>query len=97
MFSTTMTVKLKNVASELLTEEAKHIGRISHGHTSRVRERKAILTCEYISTQGMLTRELRKHSRHIGTRARKTRYYTCDVSTQSTLAHEHVSTQDVGT
>ena len=83
MFSTTMTVKLKNVASELLTEEAKHIGRISHGHTSRVRERKAILTCE-----------LRKHSRHIGTRARKTRYYTCDVSTQSTLAHEHVSTQD---
>ena len=68
-----MAVKLKKVVSELLTEEAKHVGRWSRDHTSRVRQViQGILTrehlrsqdtliSEYISMQNMLTREARKH------------------------------------
>ena len=45
--STTMAVKLKKAAPKLLTEEAKHVGRWSHGHPSSVRQ----------ETQGMFARE----------------------------------------
>ena len=74
-----MTMKIKNVASKLLTEEAKHVGRCSGGYTGRVKQEtrgmfgrehvrsQATLTLEYISTRDVLTREARKHSRHVGT------------------------------
>ena len=52
-----MAVKLKNVASKLLTEEAKHVGRWSRGHASRMRQvAQIILAGEQVSPQATLTR-----------------------------------------
>ena len=73
--STTIAVKLKKVASKLLTEDEKHVGRWSRGHASLVRQgtqgmlarehvtSQATFTREYVSTQGMLTPEACKHSK----------------------------------
>ena len=63
-----MSVKMRKVASKLLTEEAKHVGRWSRGQTRRLRQ----------GTQGMLARELASHvntgvhkyARHVDTEAR---------------------------
>ena len=78
--STKMTVKMKNVASKLLT---KNVDSWSRGHTSRVRQRtqnmlardqvilKARLTGEYIRMQSMLIRETCKHSCHVDTWAQQ--------------------------
>ena len=68
-----MAVKLKKVASKLLTEYTKSVGRGSRGQTSPVRQEtqgmvayehvnlQATLTREYMSTQGIVTRQERKH------------------------------------
>ena len=71
--STTMAVKLKKVALKLLTEYTKSVGTGSRGHTSLARQEtlgmvayehvnlQATLTREYMSTQGIVTRQERKH------------------------------------
>ena len=88
------------MASKLPTEEAKHVGRWSRGHTSLVRQGaqgmllreivsfQAMLTSEYISTLDMWTRESRKHVRHSGMQARD---HTKHIGT---WAPKHLSTQD---
>ena len=55
--STAMAVKLKKKKKE----ELKHVDGNSRGYTDRVRQ----------GTQGMLTREVRKHLRYVGTWARE--------------------------
>ena len=92
--STTMTMKLRKVASKLLTEKAKHVDRWSRDHTTCVRESKATMTHKYISMQVMFTREVRKHSKagwHVSTRARKTRWHVSTYHARhiNTWAQEH--------
>ena len=56
--STIMAVKMKKLASKVITEEAKHVGRISSGHARRLRQgTQGILASEYVSWQATLTRE----------------------------------------
>ena len=69
----------KKMASKLLTEETRHVGRWSPGNTSHVKQwtqgklaydhvsSYGTLTREHVSTQGMLARE---YARHVGTWAR---------------------------
>ena len=80
---TKLAVKLKKVASKVLTEVARHVGRWPRGQTSYVRKGtqgmlarnhvslQGTFTSEYISTQAMLTREARKHIMHADKWARK--------------------------
>ena len=101
-----MTMKLKKVASKLLTKQARHASRWSRGHASNVRQgTQGMLVCEHmssqatltrVSTQVMLTCETCKHSRHVGTSAHKgVRYVgTWARITEDTLDHKHVSTKD---
>ena len=83
--TSTMAVKLKKVASKLLTEEAKYVGS-DHVFTQTVWS-KQLETCWYVGTWA---RKLpwytwvQKHVRHVGRH----------VSTQGTLAREHENTQD---
>ena len=54
----TMALKLEKVASKLLTKQARHIGRWSHGHTRSVRqETQGIMKREHVSLQGKLARK----------------------------------------
>ena len=54
----TMAVNVKKVASKLLTEEAKQVGRWSCGDASRVRQgTHGMLACEQLSLQATLTSE----------------------------------------
>ena len=108
--SITITEKLKKMASKLPTEEAKHAGRWSRGHTSRVRQGaqgmlpreivsfQAMLTSEYISTLDMWTRESRKHVSGMQARDHTKHIGTWapkHLSTQDMLIREHVSTQSM--
>ena len=70
------------MATKLLTEWAKHVGRWSRGHTSRVRQgTQDMLTRKHVSTQTTLTREykktqdmlVREHAMHVAMWARKHR------------------------
>ena len=55
---TTMAVKLKKMASKLLTEEVRYVGRCSRDHGSLVRQgTQGMLTREHVSPQATLTRE----------------------------------------
>ena len=70
-----MAVKLKKVASKLLTEEVKDVGRWSRGHASRVKQ----------DTQRMLTWW---HVRHVSSHGTLEREHE---SMQSTFVCEHAS------
>ena len=67
--SIAMAMKLKKVASKLLTEEAKHVGG-DHMVTQAVWS-KGLKACWHVSTKAYKAREARKHSRHVATTARE--------------------------
>ena len=80
-----MTVKLKKMESELLTKEAKRVGRWSYGQASCVRQgTQGTLAREHLTTQGTFARE------YVSTQST---LESEPVSTQGTFAREHVTTQ----
>ena len=100
--STRMAVKLK--------KQARHVGRWPRGHANLGRQgtrsilesqhvsSQGILTCQYLSTQDMMRREARNHTRHDetwGTLTLNVRWHVRDhISTQGTLAREHARKVD---
>ena len=74
--------KSEKMASRLLTEEIRHVGRWSRGNASHVRQETQVMwECDYVTSHGTLSRE------HISTQE------FWHVSSQDTSTHEYVNTQ----